>query len=442
MPSKGDSRTTNASPSATIAPVAGPAVAATQASTRALLDDLGSIQAVVGEPISTGITNVATQSDGLPSEARIPDLEEPDVETPEWAELYARAVERNRNERERVDREQAEAQRLWEQFLEAQGSELPEGERSLTNNDELHRQLLQLAQATGGAYERENVIGDPNQTFGIEIEFDGADANGVAHAFYAAGLASSPNLQGYHSHREPGKWVVERDTTVNGEVVSPVLHDTPETWAQLEQACAILREHGARVTARTGGHVHVGADSAGMDHDVGRFRRVANACAWAEDLLYRLAAATGRGGRRHRGAGNGYRWCGPMGAGQFEEAQSLNELASRVGASHGFGLNYGNLLESRRTIEYRYFDSSLDPARLQANIKLACWITKRASILPDSAIPTERVRLGSHADGQVIDSNDGLLRRFADTIFVRPQDKLKLYWLFQRSAWQPARRAA
>jgi hypothetical protein len=36
---------------------------------------------------------------------------------------------------------------------------------------------------------------------------------------------------------------------------------------------------------------------------------------------------------------------------------------------------HGNLLDSRRTIEYRYFDSSLDPARLQANIKLACWIT-------------------------------------------------------------------
>ena len=442
MPSKGDSRTTNASPSATIAPVAGPAVAATQAPTRALLDDLGSIQAVVGEAIAAGIAHVSTDNDRVPSDARIPDLDEPDVETPEWAELYARAVERNRNERVRVDREQAEAQRLWEQFLQAQGSEVPEGERSLTNNDELHRQLLQLAQTAGGAYERENVIGDPNQTFGVEIEFDGADANAVAHAFYAAGLASSPNLQGYHSHREPGKWVVERDSTVNGEVVSPVLRDTPETWAQLEQACAILREHGARVTARTGGHVHVGADSAGMDHDVGRFRRVANACAWAEDLLYRLAAATGRGGRHHRGATNGYQWCGPMGSGQFEQAQSLTDLATRVGSSHGVGLNYGNILDQRRTIEYRYFDSSLDPARLQANIKLACMITKRASTLPDSAIPAERVRLGSHANGQVEDSGDHLLRRFADLVFVRPQDKLKLYWLFQRSAWQPARRVA
>ena len=442
MPSKGGSRTTNQTSATTIAPVAGPSVAVRPATRQAILDVAEAIQAVLGTARAVGAAAAAPQPDPVAATAFVPELEDPSVGTPEWADVYARSVERHRDERERIDREQAGAQRLWEDFLAAQGSDVPEGERSLVANDDLHRQLLQLARTSGGEYERENVIGDPNQTFGVEIEFDGADANAVARAFHAAGLASTPNLQGYHSHREPGKWVVERDTTVTGEVVSPVLQDTPETWAQLERACAILRENGARVTARTGGHVHVGADSAGLDHDVGRFRRVANACAWAEDLMYRLAAATGRGGRRHRGAGNGYRWCGPMGAGQFEEAQSLNELASRVGASHGFGLNYGNLLESRRTIEYRYFDSSLDPARLQANIKLACWITKRASTLPDSAIPTERVRLGSHADGQVTDSNDGLLRRFADTIFVRPQDKLKLYWLFQRSAWQPARRAA
>jgi len=54
--------------------------------------------------------------------------------------------------------------------------------------------------------------------------------------------------------------VVERDTTVTGEVVSSVLQDTPETWAQLERACAILRENDARVTARTGGHGYANHD--------------------------------------------------------------------------------------------------------------------------------------------------------------------------------------
>ena len=104
------------------------------------------------------------------------------------------------------------------------------------------------------------------------------------------------------------------------------------------------------------------------------------------------------------------------------------------GLSHSVCLNFGNILDQRRTIEYRYFDSSLDPARIQANIKLACWLTKRAGELQDSSVPRERVRLGTNAAGP--DERDGLLRRFADLVFVRPRDKLKLYWVYEHSAWQ------
>ncbi len=320
--------------------------------------------------------------------------------------------------------------------MRQQGEQVPEGERSLEQNEELHRQLQRLARTSAAAeYERENVIGDPHQTFGVEIEFDGADPNAVARALHEAGLASSPRQEGYHSQRrQPGMWTVERDITVSGEVVSPVLRDDPETWAQLERVCSILQAQGARTSVRTGGHVHVGADSANLDHDVNRFRRVAQVCAWAEDLMYRLSAATGRNGRQHRGDGRGYQWCGPMRAGDFEQARDLTALAYRVGTSHSVGLNYGNILDQRRTIEYRYFDSSLDPARLQANIKLACWLTKRAGDLQDSSIPRERVRLGTHS--RQADERDRLLRRFADLVFVRPKDKLKLYWVYERSAWQ------
>jgi hypothetical protein len=362
--------------------------------------------------------------------------DEPPSQTPEWAEMYAAAVARYRQDRERLDREAEEAGRLWNEFLRLEEGQVPEGERSLVANDELHRQLLELARTSGGEYERSNVIGDPNQTFGIELEFDGADPNAVAHALYDAGLAAAPSQQGYQSPRQPGKWVVERDATVTGEVVSPVLRDTPETWEQLERVCQILREHGARTTTRTGGHVHVGVDSAGLDHDVNRFRRVAQVCAWAEDLMYRLAAAGGRVGRRHRGASNAYRWCGPMGSGRFEEAHGLSELAHQVGSSHSVGLNFANILDQRRTIEYRYFDSSLDPARLQANVKVACWVTRRAAEIPDSAIPRERHRLGSHRGSPDQQRDEGLLRQFADLVFVRPKDKLRLYWLYRRSEWQ------
>jgi hypothetical protein len=73
------------------------------------------------------------------------------------------------------------------------------------------------------------------------------------------------------------------------------------------------------------------------------------------------------------------------------------------------------------------------------NIKLACWITKRAAELPDSAIPTERVPLGTHASATEPDSGDHLLRRFADLVFVRPTDRMRLYNLYERSAWQRLR---
>jgi len=375
--------------------------------------------------------------------APVPD-DDPPVGSPQWAELYTRTLARYHEERARIDREQQAAQQLWEEFLRVQGEAVPEGDRSLVANDALHRLLKRLAMtAAASRYEQEHVIGDPNQTFGIEIEFDGADPNAVARALHDAGLASSARQESYHSSsRVAGKWTVEHDSTVAGEVVSPVLRDTPETWAQLERVCQVLQAHGARATGRTGGHVHVGVDSAGMDHDVNKFRRVARVCAWAEDLIYRLAAASGQRGRSHRGSTNGYRWCGPMGSGRFEEVQGLSDLANRVGSSHSVGLNFGNILDRNRTIEYRYFDSSLDPARLQANIKLACWITKRAAELPDSAIPQERTPLGSHRSPCDPDQGDRLLRHFADLIFVRPIDKLKLYWLYHRSAWQRTRSGA
>jgi len=159
--------------------------------------------------------------------------------------------------------------------------------------------------------------------------------------------------------------------------------------------------------------------------------------------MCRLAASTGRGGRRHRGAGNGLPLVWADGIRRVRAgAEPQRSCRSRGRASRGRAQLRQHPRHQADDRVTRYFDSSLDPAHLQANIKLACWITKRASTLPDSAIPSERVRLGSHADGQVADSGDHLLRRFADLVFVRLQDKLKLYWLFQRSAWQPARRAA
>src|SRR5260370_42558568 len=108
MPSKGASRTTNQSTTATIAPVAGPAVVVRASSTQAVLAEPAPIQAVVAAPTAGGAATVPAQAQAVPSAAFVPGIEDPAVDTPEWADVYARSAERHRAERERIAREQAE----------------------------------------------------------------------------------------------------------------------------------------------------------------------------------------------------------------------------------------------------------------------------------------------------------------------------------------------
>lgn len=80
-----------------------------------------------------------------------PISDDPPGDTPEWVRLYSDAVDRRRRERERIEREQEEAQQLWEEFLQQQGDQVPEGERSLEHNEELHQRLMQLARTAAAA---------------------------------------------------------------------------------------------------------------------------------------------------------------------------------------------------------------------------------------------------------------------------------------------------
>jgi hypothetical protein len=42
--------------------------------------------------------------------------------------------------------------------------------------------------------------------------------------------------------------------------------------------------------------------------------------------------------------------------------------------------------------------------------------------------------MGTHS--RRADERDRLLRRFADLVFVSPRDRLKLFWVYERSEWQ------
>ena len=141
-------------------------------------------------------------------------------------------------------------------------------------------------------YEYENVLNGNNSTFGIELEFVGGDANAIARELYELDIVSSPRRLSYHSRNEPGKWKLERDGFVydgdaGGEIVSPILKDTPETWEQIKVICDVAKRHGARVDQRCGGHVHINMEK--LDTARQRWRRFFKTIEVYEDYIYRAA---------------------------------------------------------------------------------------------------------------------------------------------------------
>ncbi|WP_220448243.1 amidoligase family protein [Nonomuraea diastatica] len=133
--------------------------------------------------------------------------------------------------------------------------------------------------ATDGLGEREG-----GRAFGVEIEFDlsGADDNeareAIARDLYAAGLSRHRTQGRYHANMyegytdAPNGWRLESDSTVAGEIVSPIMYDEPQTWRNFEKVCEIVRRHGGIATYNTGGHVHVSLHD--YDHTVENHNRL------------------------------------------------------------------------------------------------------------------------------------------------------------------------
>lgn len=88
-------------------------------------------------------------------------------------------------------------------------------------------------------------------TFGLELEYENLGKN-------KTDIFVTENL-----HR----WDSDSDGTVasGGEVRSPILYDSAETWKSLKMICNFLRENGATTMNRAGGHIHVGSHVLGSD---------------------------------------------------------------------------------------------------------------------------------------------------------------------------------
>lgn len=318
------------------------------------------------------------------------------------------------------------------------------------NPEEFERDMVRLRNEPI-PYEYENVLNGSDITFGIELEFVDGDSNAIARELYDLGICSSPRMLNYHSQSVPGKWKLERDGSVTsgsrgGELVSPILKDTPETWRQIETICQVAKRHGARVNTRTGGHVHVSVEP--LDGKRQRWRRLFKAFSGNEEAVFRLS------GGELGGIRSGYSvYAEPTGPElnsairtSLPEEGSLAEFRTRLSSVGWSKYRSFNLLPftsgTRPTLEIRAFNGSLTPGVIQANIKTSVGLihaAERSRIQGDNeglTTPSFRKR------GRLINEtgnnrqDNATMMRMLDTFFTRKSDKEHVLNVMAKNRWR------
>lgn len=335
-----------------------------------------------------------------------------------------------------------------------------------------------LNNAFGGVANRESGRG-----FGTEIEFsfpsnmtqsrvNRAIAK-IGQELYEAGLTSSEEQHGYgYSHgsyttTHNRGWNFEHDHTTGrapgrgnannpvygGEIVSPVMFDEPDTWENLKKVCEILKSAGAIPSKFAGSHVHVGIGD--YDHRVENHNRLLHSVRASEDLLYRLSSNPERG--THRGLD----FCRPSRSADEDYVNIVNARVNNSG--HHIALNLQGVRHTaerfndreRDHVEFRTFDSSLEPAVIQTQIGVAVYMT-HAALRPEEENPIVE-SLGTQKDQRLIatgtevtqekfNSSTRSIRRFMDRFVPGSETGIEsdnprikqLAALFAITKWQSA----
>jgi hypothetical protein len=321
-------------------------------------------------------------------------------------------------------------------------------------------------------YMRENALNGLAQRgsgkgFGMEIEFDiepgrnkGEAILAIAQELHAEGLTWADTQQSYRASQHRGfrdthadengvgNWTLERDGSVDAELVTPVMYDEPETWEKLDKAVAIIRKHGGIPSRRAGAHVHVGTpEYASSPQSYSELARLMNQ---HEDVMYRVSADPKRGGHRN----NGY--SRPMPAMPQEGFADVSQIRrwnyQRYSTINFAGIDTTGADGSKDHPEFRIFDSTLNPGAMQTQIKLAVSMTDAAHrIAQQGGSQREKEPVGSHAQRfaargtrvaltkDELEADTRTLRSFLDTIFTRKEDKAQVAAIFASTKWAKLR---
>jgi len=296
------------------------------------------------------------------------------------------------------------------------------------------------------------------RAFGVELEFD-IDPNTnryqalqtIARELHEAGLTENDYQTSYHSARRSGwgSWSFEEDSTVSGELVSPIMRDTPEHWQQLQTALEIIKRNGGISTTRTGSHVHI--STASYESSPAKHMELIRQVNANEEMMYRLASSPERGNHR------GMQWCGPnVNTGvddiSADVSSAHNVMHDHVG--HGYAMNFESTYQQdyrRSNVEFRMWDGTLDAAVIQRQVMVSAAMTDYAerNVIENgrtSAVPRQTVG-GEREVQRQIHTGRGRLSRehfeqtmgnapqFMDNLFRRQEDRRRVAELFSITNW-------
>jgi len=232
-----------------------------------------------------------------------------------------------------------------------------------------------------------------NEKFGIEIEVAGQTRAKIAQAVKEAvnGTITARNTGAYDAtvitDRQGRNWKVQNDasiTKVNGhigsEIVSPVLV-YPNDIQTLEAVIRKVRETGAQPHSSCGIHIHID----GAKHTVKSLSHLAKMVYKNEELIFQaLNVSSNRKARFAKPVEE--KFIEKLVKDKPDNKRDLNEAwygqytsyHQHYHQSRYHGLNFHNIWGSLETIEFRYFNSSLNCLRVIPWIQLCIALSVKA----------------------------------------------------------------
>ena len=238
-----------------------------------------------------------------------------------------------------------------------------------------------------------------NRTFGCELEYEGI-SQATAAKTVAEAVGGEAHFEGRHLNNwvvtqpDGRKWQIVSDGSLCGtsaETVTPILK-----WADIEtlqKVVRALRHAGAKANTRTGLHIHIGA----ADFTPENIKNLVRTFYKQEELILKAAGTeAARISRYTRKTDHAFvdqicRLRTPtMDAINTAWFGRLNPHPYHYDEHRYRALNLNNLWDSKRTVEFRFFNGTTHAGEVKTAVQLAMLICLRAKSAKASSAKNPR----------------------------------------------------